>query len=241
MCGQHVNNASLALCRLLSASVFVLTAFMEYSFLIGCASQFWHITSGVCRAVTACLGGGGRPATLSQELVMACYHRVNRAQNQLLALMERIRTGRHRGGWRRVTPVLAEHGLRQTALPEASKRTAIVLPRRFGWLVQLVGYQAAGHGSQLAHLLSDPEMVALVRDLPQARRILAPLCRMLGVDCEGLCKVPGVRSPARPRVGLADVGASVPVAEIVGRVGYVPSAKWPRGVITRASIRLKPV
>ena len=107
---------------------------MEFSFLTGCASQFWHITSGVCRAVTACLGGGGKPATLPQDLVMACYHRVTRAQNRLLALMERIRAGRQRGGWSRTAPVLAQGGL-----PRAPKPPGIVLPRRFGWLVHLVG------------------------------------------------------------------------------------------------------
>ena len=209
---------------------------MEFSFLTGCASQFWHITSGVCRAVGECLGGGGRPATLSQELVMAVHLRVTQAQNKLLALMERVRMGRQRGGWSRAAPVLAERGL-----PRAAKPLAIVLPRRFGWLVHLVGYQAAGRGSQLAHLLADPQMVALVREMPQARRILAPLCRMLGVTHGGLRGTRQAR--ARPRttltqgVNTADV---VPEAAVVVRIGYRPSAKWPRGVITRRSVQFKP-
>ena len=101
---------------------------------------------------------------------MACYQRVNRASNALLALMERVRLGQQRGGWSRAIPAVAGAGL-----PRAPRVAAILLPRRFGWLVHLVGYQAAGHGSQLAHLLGDPEMVALVRDVPQARRILRPL------------------------------------------------------------------
>ena len=172
---------------------------------------------------------------------MACYHRVNRAQNQLLALMERMRTGQHRGGWSRVAPALAEDGSRQTSLSagplrQALKRTTIVLPRRFGWLVHLVGYQAAGHASQLSHLLSDPEMVALVRDVPQARRILAPLCRMLGVDCAGLREVARVRAV----VASIKVAAFMPTAGVVERIGYVPSAKWPRGVITRKPAQLNP-
>ena len=211
-------------------------ALMEFSFLTGCASQFWHITSGVCRAVTACLGGGGRPATLPQDLIMAAYRRVTGAQIKLLALMERVRTGRQLGGWSRTAPVLVVCGLRR-----APKLAEIVLPRRFGWLVHLVGYQAAGHGSQLAHLLGDPEMVALVRDVPQARRILAPLCRMLGVACEGLRVVRRVR--ARPVVALTDVvnvGSLVLEAAVPERFGYVASAKWPRGVIRRGSGRVKP-
>ena len=210
---------------------------MEFSFLTGCASQFWHITSEVCRAVGECLGGGGRPATLSQDLVMAVHKRVTQAQNKLLALMERIRSGRHRGGWSRVAPALMERGL-----PRVPKPPAIVLPRRFGWLVHLVGYQAAGRGSQLAHLLADPEMVALVRDVPQARRILAPLCRMLGVAREGLPVTRRVRP--RPVVASKDVAGAadlVPSGAALARIGYSPSAKWPRGVITRHSCHsLKP-
>ena len=209
---------------------------MDYSFLTGCASQFWQITSGVCRAMTACLGGGGRPATLSADLVMACYERLNRAQHRLLALMERVRTGRQPGGWRRAEPILVERGARR-----APKRAAIVLPRRFGWLVQLVGYQAAGRGSQLAHLLGDPEMVALVRDVPQARRILAPLCRMLGVECEGLRPVQRVRSRPVVAATATKVGQDLALKPVVPeRIGYVPSARWPFGVISRGTVRFKP-
>ena len=200
---------------------------MDFSFLTGCASQFWHITSGVCRAVTACLGGLGRPAILSPDFVMACYERVNRGRVRLLALMERVRTGR--------VKVLAGRAA-AVVMPAGSARVAagcgIVLPRRFGWLVHLVGYQAAGHASQLAHLLGDPEMVALVRDVPQARRILAPLCRMLGVKCAGLRAVPRIRVA---KAGLTDVAhsrrrMSEPLAP--ERAGYVPSARWPKGVIS---------
>jgi hypothetical protein len=179
---------------------------MDFSFLTGFAGQFWQITSGVCRAVAACVGGGVRPATLPQDLVVAAYRRVTRAQNEFLALLERVRTGRQRGGWSRVAPVVVAGGL-----PRAVGRAAFVLPRRFGWLVHLVGHEAAGRGSQLAHLLTEPEMAALVRDVPRARRILRPLCRMLGVDCSGLREVARVR-PARVRVVVvaAGVGGFVP-------------------------------
>ena len=209
---------------------------MEFSFLTGCASQFWHITSGVCRAVGECLGGGGRPATLSQDLVMAVHRRVTQSQNKLLALMERVRTGRQRGGWSRAAPVLVERGL-----PRAAKPLAIVLPRRFGWLVHLVGYQAAGRGSQLAHLLADPQMVALMREMPQARRILAPLCQMLGVAHDGLRGTRQVRArPVAASMDIADAADPAPKAVVPERIGYRPSASWPRGVITRKSVRLKP-
>ena len=175
---------------------------------------------------------------------MEVHRRVTRVQNRLLALMARVKAGRQVGGWSRTAPVLPEGDVLGDVLggvlgglPRTRKPQAIVLPRRFGWLVHLVGYQAAGRGSQLAHLLGDPEMVALVRDVPQARRILAPLCRMLGVTMEGPAVVrrPRVR-PVVARVVAADL---LP-ASLVTRFGYVPSAKWPRGGITRGSGRLKP-
>jgi hypothetical protein len=55
---------------------------MDNSFLTGCASAFWHITTGVCRAVGTCLGGLGRPATLPDDLVLEVHRRVMRAQRQ---------------------------------------------------------------------------------------------------------------------------------------------------------------
>eukprot|EP01037_Dinobryon_pediforme_P011984 gene11984-12073_t len=200
---------------------------MPSSFLSGCRSRFAEITAGVCRAVAACVGGGVRPQTLPADLLMAVYARVKKAETLLLALMERVRTGRQRGGGMRAAPVLTQ-GVRRVA-----PRPAVVLPRRFGWLVALVGYEAAGRGSQLAHLLTDPEMAVLLRDVKQARRILAPLCRMLGVADPLLA----VERPVRVRPAKVVVPAVETVA--LERVGYVPSAKWPKGVITRVPLRLK--
>jgi hypothetical protein len=215
-----------------------LVVFMDCSFLTGCAREFWQITSGVCRAVGACLGGGGKPATLPQDLVEAAYRRVAVAQSRLLALMERVRKGMLRGGWRRPAATSPRPGFGGSR--EMLHRPEIVLPRRFGWLVHLVGYEAAGRGAQLSHLLGDPEMVALVADVPQARRILAPLCRMLGVECAGLRAVP--RVVVRKAASRKDA-SSRRRAEILApeRVGYVPSAKWPKGVISPGVVRIRPV
>ena len=54
------------------------------------------------------------------------------------------------------------------------------LPGRFGWLIRLVP-GAAAYGGQVQYLLADPEMAALLADVPQAGRILRPLCRMLAI------------------------------------------------------------
>ena len=56
------------------------------------------------------------------------------------------------------------------------------MPAGFAWLIRLGGYHAAGFGCQLQHLLSDPEMVALIAAAPrQMGRVLRPLCWMLGI------------------------------------------------------------
>ena len=55
------------------------------------------------------------------------------------------------------------------------------LPVGFAWLVKLAKWEAAGLGGQLQHVLEQPEMVALLLACPQARRVMAPICRMLAI------------------------------------------------------------
>jgi hypothetical protein len=55
-----------------------------------------------------------------------------------------------------------------------------VLPRIPGWLVVAVR-EAAPLGARLETLLSEAECVEFLAAVPQARRLLRPLCRMLGV------------------------------------------------------------
>jgi hypothetical protein len=55
-----------------------------------------------------------------------------------------------------------------------------VLPRRHGWLAALVP-QAETFGTQLRYLLTDPDLATFLAEVPQAGRMLLPLCRMLGV------------------------------------------------------------
>ncbi|MBV8095574.1 MAG: hypothetical protein JO110_20555 [Acetobacteraceae bacterium] len=54
------------------------------------------------------------------------------------------------------------------------------LPGGFGWLIRLVP-GAAAYAGQVEHLLADAEMAALLAEVPQAGRILRPLCRMLAI------------------------------------------------------------
>ena len=81
---------------------------------------------------------------------------------------------------------------RAAGVPAAGVR----LPGGRGWLVRVLGHEAAGYASQLQHLLNEPEMQALLAARPAMGRVLRPVCRMLGVT-----EMPGLALPVpvRPR------------------------------------------
>ena len=67
------------------------------------------------------------------------------------------------------------------------------LPGGHGWLVRVLGWEAAGYMSQLDALLAEPAMQMLLAERANAARILRPVCRILGLGPKR------VRKP-RPRV-----------------------------------------
>jgi hypothetical protein len=72
-----------------------------------------------------------------------------------------------------------------------------VLPRGDGWLTKRVP-QAAIFGTHLRYLLADPDVATFLAEVPQAGRMLLPLCRMLGVK-----PLPQMRPPKRPKPSTA--------------------------------------
>jgi hypothetical protein len=159
--------------------------------LFGPDGRFAFIVAALCRAVAAALGRG----LMDGAVILLVWRRVKRAEQLLLALAERVRLGRYRGGIARqpggfeafgadrveaiVAPLGATAG--SAGAPDGSQAWRR-LPRRFGWLMGLMPYEAAGYSSQLAHLLAEPEMVALLRDvdwgrIPLPRGILARALR----------------------------------------------------------------
>ena len=166
------------------------------------------ILDGLCRAVAARVLGGG----LEGALIVLIWGRVRRAEGRLLGLLARFRAGRVLV---RVSPTLrVAGGVRGLG--------AVRLPRRFGWLLPLVPQHAAGFASQLRAVLDDAEMRALLAAVPQARRVLAPVCRMLGIEAEVLAVVePGVVRAVRVR---PEPGSdALPLAEVsgLGRPGFL--------------------
>ena len=82
-------------------------------------------------------------------------------------------------------------GGREGGTPQTPKPR---FPQGLAWLVVIVARDAAASGSQLQHLLTHPEFTEFLAAVPQAGRILRPLCRMLGL----VPLSPPLALPARP-------------------------------------------
>lgn len=105
--------------------------------------------------------------------------------------------------WRRLTRIAGRFErvvarpakLRAARSGHGAGRTvsAASLPSGRGWLVRELGHEAAGYGGQLAHVLAGPEMQALIAAVPGVRRVLRPVCRMLGYE---LAQVTQMVAPA---------------------------------------------
>ena len=99
---------------------------------------------------------------------------LNRLAARFAALTLRVQAGHG---------VVARAASRPRAAPEASRPRLPGLPQGFAWLARLAPSILPLRG-QMCHLLSDPELAALLAAAPQAGRILRPLCRMLGIEAE---------------------------------------------------------
>ena len=127
---------------------------------------------------------------MAGPLILLICTRLRRLAARFAALAARVRAGTLR------SRAPARRAASRPASPPASPPPPR-LPNDFAWLVRLVGREAAGCGSQLQFLLTDPEFAALIAAAPQMGRLLRPLCRMLGVDASAL-PPPSSRRAASP-------------------------------------------
>ena len=112
-------------------------------------------------------------------LLVAVWARIARIRTRLERLIARWRVGN--------LPATRTSGVRVSG---TAVRTASIIPTVPAWLLVAVR-EAASVRSQLEHLLSDAECVEFLAAVPQAVRILCPLCRMLGIGVAP----PRVRKP----------------------------------------------
>jgi hypothetical protein len=179
--------------------------------------------SVVLRGLRGAVGGWG---LLGSGLILLLHQRLGGICGKMERLAQRFEAGRL---WRVAARAAGAKGMETDGRLRAVPARA--LPRRFGWLVRLMAYRAAGYGCQLQVILAQPEMVELLLATPQAARILRPVCRMLAVDTSLL----------RPRAaGTAEVVAAevAPVVKVRVRVPRAP-VDWgriplPRGVLAAA-------
>jgi len=108
-------------------------------------------------------------------------------------------------------PLLPEPGL-TPATPR--RKPAFRLPSRHMWLIRSIQGTAFA-GSQLAHLIAtNAELHAFLEAAPQGRRLLNPLCRMLGVDFDKPTGVllPKPQAPPEPKPASETTASPAPPA-----------------------------
>ncbi|MHB1301914.1 MAG: hypothetical protein ACYCZB_00360 [Acidiphilium sp.] len=78
------------------------------------------------------------------------------------------------------------------------------LPRAYGWLRRIVpDYRVNGHIAQFQHLLTEPDMLALIETNPALGRALRPLCHIFGIPQPPALQRPKPEpKPASPRPEL---------------------------------------
>ena len=73
-------------------------------------------------------------------------------------------------------------------------------PTTRAWLRATLAHEANGYGSQLTHLLDQPETKALLQAAPQAARLLRPICHFLGIQPDAIRPLPRPPAPMPPRL-----------------------------------------
>ena len=154
------------------------------------AQRLYGIAEALCLAV----GNAIRPGFISAAIAMLVVRRIFRIRGALWALEARFLAGR---AMRRPARVVgaSEAPAREDVAPRVR---AGGLPRRRGWLFNLVPSYAATYAGQLRVVLAEPGMQALLAASPQAVRVLRPLCVMLGI--ERAAYMPNWVEPERPAV-----------------------------------------
>ncbi len=157
------------------------------------ASPFLSLSAVIGALRVAIAAWGGR-RLLDEALVHLVHRRLGEVLRRIEGMVSRFEAGR-----------LRKAGVRGAGSAEVlrPRREAGVRlwPGRFAWLVQDVGWEAAGFGSQLRAVLETPEMVAFLAACPQAVQVLRPVCRMLAIEMAVLrpATEPGASAPVRAR------------------------------------------
>ena len=158
-----------------------------------------RIIDALCKAVAA----HGIRGVLTAPLLLLLWGRLSRAAVRVRRLAARLAAGQPLATPRRPAP------------PRPNLARPPRLSRGFAWLVRAVP-ATAGYASQLQFLLADPEMAELAQ-APPMRRLLRPLCQLLGVHLPPAPKPPAPVEAVTPKPS-GDPPASAPVpGPVAGR------------------------
>ena len=132
----------------------------------------------------------GRFHALGEPTGAALHRRIVRAYQRLQHLLALAAQGREP---RRYAPRPSRRG--------TAPRPRPVLPRRRGWGADLLGHHGNAYGSQLHHLLTQPDTIALLRAAPARTRVavaraVRPLLHMFAWPLPDMLQAAG---PPRPR------------------------------------------
>jgi hypothetical protein len=169
------------------------------------ARQVGLVLGGLCTAIAQ--GTAGQ--TLLRALIELAWRRVFRMRHHLERLLARVAAG-----WlpRPAAPRAPAAVAPDPTVPRRTRVCAPALgcwPRARAWLVRVAGWRAAGSGSQLEHLLTDPVMAEFLAAVPSAARMLRPLCRTLGISPPVL-GFPPPKPPRAPRAARPAAFATAP-------------------------------
>jgi hypothetical protein len=130
-------------------------------------------------------------------LIIPLWTRIQRAARRFERLMAHLAAGR--------LPLPRRSGAPPSGSPRrGGPHHADTLPTGRGWLVAVLGHEAAACATQLQFLLAEPAAVELLALAPTARRILRPIARMLAVGAFALRPRPARVAPvAEPRREVA--------------------------------------
>jgi hypothetical protein len=172
------------------------------------AERLALILDALCKAVAA----HGARGVLTVTLQLLLWSRLSRMAQRSRRLAARIAAG---------TPLFTP---RTRAPRRTPSRPYARLPGSLTWLIRAVPGTAFGAG-HVRLLLTDPHMAALA-DAPPMRRLLRPLCRLLGVEPpaapaapqrnEGAPPPPDTGEPSRTSPHLPPLsGATAPASHAI--------------------------
>lgn len=167
---------------------------------------------------------------MSAVMIVLVWQRVRRAERLIVGMLARFQAG-----------TLRVSGSSRPAGGAVGRRGGARLPQGFGWLLPLVPCEAACFAGQIRTMLAEPDMAALIAAAPQARRVLRPLCRMLGIEGERLREAPA-RMDDPIRQGREEPGDLVPGNLVPGDlVSKDGEASWvtPRLSVVRSVVLLE--